>query len=66
MIEHAKIFDNTNIMPFLVKNEELLEKHNKTWDKVKNIMKKGFGHELVFNNKYLKAKRKPFDNKINT
>ena len=67
MIGYVRNFDNAKTMPFLVKNEELLEKRNKTWDKVgNNIMKKGFGRELVFSNKYPKAKIKSYNNKVNT
>ena len=43
---------------FLIKKDELLEKYNENWEKVKNI-KKEFGSEPVYNQKYLKAKIKP-------
>ena len=40
---------------FLVKDEELIEKYNKIWNKVNNSMKKGFDNKLVYNEKYLKT-----------
>ena len=43
-------------MPILTKEDELLEKYNKTSDKVSNFMKKEFDSEPVYNEKYLKTK----------
>ena len=40
MRAYRKDFDETKYMPFLIKDDEVLEKHNKTWEKVKNILKK--------------------------
>ena len=48
------------------KDVELLEKYNETWEKVKNSIKKEFDSEPVFYDKYLKAKLKSFQGKINT
>ena len=45
-------------MSFLIKEDELLEKYNEIWKKVKNIIKKEFDSEPVYNEKYLKAKIK--------
>ena len=53
-------------MSFLIKDNELLEKYNKIWDKVSNRIKKGFGIESVYNEKYLKTKIKSYEGKINT
>ena len=44
----------------------MLEAYNKIWDKVNNLMKKGFDSEPVGNEKYLKNKIKLFAAKINT
>ena len=41
-------------MSFLIK-DELLEKCNKIWEEVKNIIKKEFDSEPVYNEKYLKS-----------
>ena len=43
---------------FLIKDDELLEKYNEIWEKVRNNIKKEFGSEPVYNKKYLKAKQK--------
>ena len=43
-------------MSFLIKDNELLKKYNKIWDKVCNTIKKGFDSELVYNEKYVKNK----------
>ena len=41
MIPYRKDFDETKYMSFLIKGNELLEKYNEVWEKVKNIIKKG-------------------------
>ena len=53
-----------DIYLFLIKNDKLLE--NEIWEKVKNILKKEFDSEPVYNEKYLKAKIKSYNGKINT
>ena len=59
-------FYETKYMTFLIKNDELLKKYNKIWDKVSNFMKKGFDSEPVYKDKYLKTKMKSYEGKINT
>ena len=39
---------------FLIKNDELLGKYNEIWDKVSNVIQKGFDSELVHKDKDLK------------
>ena len=43
---------------FLVKDGELLEKHNDIWEKVNKNIKKEFDSEPVYDEKYLKTKIK--------
>ena len=50
----------------MIKDDELLEKYNEIWEKVKNIFKKEFDSEPVYNEKYLKAKIQAYNGKINT
>ena len=50
----------------MIKGYELLEKYNEIWEKVKNIIKKEFDSEPVYNEKYLIAKIKFYNGKINT
>ena len=66
MIAFAKRFDETNFFFFYIKNDELLEKYNKIWDKVSNSIKKGLDNEPVYNEEHLKNKIKSYEGKINT
>ena len=50
----------------MIKDDKLLEKYNAIWGKVKNIIKKEFDSESVYNEIYLKAKTKFYNGKINT
>ena len=50
-----KDFDETKFMSFLIEDDELLEKYNKIWEKVKYSLKKEFDSKPVYNKKYLKA-----------
>ena len=42
MNEYVRSFDEGKSTYFLLKNDELLEKYNNTWDEVSNTIKKGF------------------------
>ena len=53
-------------MSFLIKDDELLEKYNKIQEKVTSSIKKEFHSKPVYNQKYLKAKIKSQNGKINT
>ena len=50
----------------LIKHDELLEKYNEICGKVKSSIKKELDSEPVYNEKYLKAKIKSYNGKINT
>ena len=50
----------------MIKDDELLEKYNEIWEKIKNSIKKEFDSKSVYNEKYLKAKIKSYNWKINT
>ena len=50
---------------FLIK-DELLEKYNEIWGKVKNSIRKEFDSEPVYNEKHLKAKIKSYNGRIST
>ena len=54
----SKDFENLNICPFLIKDDELLEKYNEIWEKVSNSIKEGFVSKPGYNEKYLKPKIK--------
>ena len=67
MSAFRKDIDETQyISSFLIKDDELLEKYNEIWEKVKNSLKKEFDSEPVYNEKYLKTKIKSYNEKINT
>ena len=51
-------FDETKYMSFLMKDDELLEKYNEIWEKVKNSIKRKVDCEPVYNEIYLKGKKK--------
>lgn len=38
--EKTKSFDETKYISFFIKDDELLQKYNKTWDTLSNIIKK--------------------------
>ena len=66
MSAFRKGFDETKYMSFLIKGDELIEKYNEVWEKVRNIIKKEADSEPVYNKIYLKAKVKSYNGKINT
>ena len=66
MSAYRKDFDETKYMFFLIKSDELLEKHNEIWKKIQNSIKKKFDSKPVYNEKYLKTKIKSYNGKIKT
>ena len=67
MSAYRKDFNETKYMSFFfIKDDKSLEKYNEIWEKVENIIKKEFVSEPVYNEKYLKAKIKSYNGKINT
>ena len=62
MNTYIKYFDKNNKwMNLLVNDEEILEKYNKIQDKIKNLFKKEFDSEPVYNDKYIPAKINLYD-----
>ena len=41
-------------------------KYSEIWDKITSLLKEGFDSKLVYDDKYLKTKRKSYNNRINT
>ena len=66
MSAYRRDFDESKYMSFLIKDNEILEKYNEICEKVKNSIKKEFDSEPVHNQKYLKAKIKFYNGKINS
>ena len=50
----------------MVKNDDVLEKYNKIWDKTKNKLNIEFHSAPVYDEKYIKNKVKEFDRVIKT
>ena len=50
----------------MIKDDELLEKHNEICENVSKIIKKEFDSKPLYHEKYLKTKIKPYKGKINT
>ena len=48
---YRRDFDETKYIPFLIKDDELLEKYNEIWEKVKNSIKKELESKPVYNEK---------------
>ena len=66
MRAYRKDFYEINYISFLIKHDELLKEYNKIRKKVKNNLKKEFDSEPVYNEKYVKAKIKSYNGKLNT
>ena len=57
MNAYAKYFDKNNkCINLLVNDQALLKTYNEIWDKIKNLFERKFDSELVYNEKYVKAK----------
>ena len=66
MSAYRREFDKTKWMSFLTKDGKLLEKYNKIWKNVSNIIEKEFDGKSVYNEKYLKTEIKSYNRKIST
>ena len=53
-------------MSFMTKNDDVLDKYNKIWDKIKNKLNIKFHSASVYDEKYIKSKVKEFDGVIKT
>ena len=59
MNAYAKYFDKNNKqINLLVNDKEILKTYNEIWDKMKNLLGRKFDSEPVYNDKYMKAKKK--------
>ena len=59
MNAYAKYFDKSSkYMNHLVKDEKILKKYLKIWNKIKSLIKKELNSEPVYNDKYIKTKIK--------
>ena len=59
MSGYIKYFENGGKnMSFVIKDDDVLDKYNEIWDKIKNTLNIKFHSMLVYNEKYIKAKVK--------
>ena len=67
MIGYVKHFDRNKTMSFKVNDNRLLKKYTKIWEKVSILMHIEFHSDPVYgdNDKYVKAKIKSYENKLN-
>ena len=66
MSAYRRDFNETKYMSLFIKDNDLLEKYNEIWEKVKNNMKNELDSEPVYNKKYMTIKIKSYNEKINT
>ena len=68
MMGYVKHFDSNTTMSFKVSDNKLLQKYNKIWGKVSNLMNIEFGGEPVYGDgdKYIKTKIKMYEDRVNT
>lgn len=65
--DYVRNLDNSKTMSFFIKYEELLVKYNEISSEIKRIIKRTKSNSiLVSDNKYLKAKEKSYNSKINS
>ena len=67
-IGYAKYFDDNKVMSFKVTDKKLLNKYNKIWEKVEELLNVKFESKPIYgeDDKYIKAKIKPYKDKLNT
>ena len=67
MSGYIKYFENGGKnMCFFVRNDNVLDKYNEIWDKIKEKLNIKFHSKPVYNQKYLEAKVREFDGVIKT
>ena len=67
MSGYIKYFENGGKnMSFMVKDDNVLDKYNKIWDKIKEKVNIKFHSMSVYDETYTKAKVREFDGKIKT
>ena len=67
MNAHAKYFDkNRKYINHLVKEEKILKKYFKIQNKTKSLITKELNSEPVYNDKYIKTKKKIYSDKVYT
>ena len=67
MSGYTKYFENSGKnMSFIVKDDDVLNKYNEIWDKIKNKVNIKFHSTPVYGEKYIKVKVNELDGKNKT
>ena len=67
MSGYIKYFENGGKnMSFVIKDDDVLDKYNEIWDKIKEKLNIKFHSMPVYDETYIKAKVREFDGKIKT
>ena len=67
MSGYIKYFENGGkSMSFMLKNDDMLDKYNEIWDKIKETLNVKFHSMSVYDEKYIKAKIREFNGVIKT
>ena len=67
MTGYLNIFkDGTRKMSFFTNNNEFLERYTAIWEKISNLVNKKFDSHPIYNNKYINAKIRSYNNDIIT
>ena len=65
MSGYIKYFENVGKdMPFVIKDDDVLDKYNKIWKKIKKTLSISFHSMTVYDGKYIKAKVREFNGVI--
>ena len=64
---YMKYFENGGKnMSFVIKDDDVLDKHNEIWDKIRETLSIKFPSMPVYDKKYMKAKVREFNGVIRT
>ena len=68
MIGYANYFDHNKVMSFKVTDKKLLNKYNKIWEKVEELLNVKFESKPIYgeDDKYIKAKINSYKDEVNT
>ena len=67
MSGYIKYIENgSKNMSFMIKNDDVLDKYNENWDKIKKKLNIKLHNMLVYDEKYIKAKIRKFNGMIKT
>ena len=65
---YVKHFDDNKVMSFKITDKKLLNKYNKTWEKVEELLNLKFESKPIYveDDKYIKVKIESYQDKVNT